>query len=202
MRRADGDAMPSPGVEAFSRDLRGIRMDQLSAELRQTRETVEAMKGRDLRRGFTLTLLVLLGTAWVASLAPLIVIAHRISQPIQQLTAGLTDFADGGAEFRIEPGIVEQEGAVADDAGEDVVEIVRDATGELADGLHFLRLLELQFQFLVFGDVGDHAAKTRRRGVRGDGAAGNADPAALAGLGHQAAFERFVRTGVVKFDPV
>jgi two-component system nitrogen regulation sensor histidine kinase NtrY len=82
-------------VVAFRRDLRGIRMEQLSAELRQTRELIESIEGRDLRRGFTLTLLLLLGAAWLVSLAPLVFIAHRISQPIQQLTAALSAFAAG-----------------------------------------------------------------------------------------------------------
>ena len=94
LRRASGEG-PVSGVEAFSRDLRGIRMEQLSAELRQTRELVESIEGRDLRRGFTLTLLLLLGAAWLLSLAPLVFIAHRISQPIQQLTAALSAFAAG-----------------------------------------------------------------------------------------------------------
>ena len=70
-------------------------MDQLSSQLRQTRQLVESIEGRDLRRGFTLTLLLLLGAAWLISLAPLVFIAHRISRPIQQLTEGLTDFAAG-----------------------------------------------------------------------------------------------------------
>jgi nitrogen fixation/metabolism regulation signal transduction histidine kinase len=91
LRRASGDA----GVETFSRNLNGIRMEQLSTELRQTRELVESIQGRDLRRGFTLTLLLLLGAAWLLSLAPLVYIAHRISQPIQQLTAGLSALAEG-----------------------------------------------------------------------------------------------------------
>ena len=93
LRRAD--ARDGGGVAAFSRDLGGIRMEQLSAELRQTRELVESIEGRDLRRGFTLTLLLLLGAAWLVSLAPLVFIAHRISQPIQQLTAALSAFAAG-----------------------------------------------------------------------------------------------------------
>ena len=49
---------------------------------------MESIEARDLRRGFTLTLLLLLGATWLVSLAPLIFIAHRISRPIQQLTAG------------------------------------------------------------------------------------------------------------------
>ena len=57
---------------------------------------------RDLRRGFTLTLLVLLGAAWLMSLLPLVLIAHRVSRPIQQLTAALTDFAGGDWSRRLE----------------------------------------------------------------------------------------------------
>jgi nitrogen fixation/metabolism regulation signal transduction histidine kinase len=92
------------GVRAYTRDLGGIRMNQLSTELRQTRELIESIQGRDLRRGFTLTLLVLLGTAWVISLAPLVYIAHRTSRPIRQLTEGLTDFAAGDWSRRVDTG--------------------------------------------------------------------------------------------------
>ena len=79
-------------------------MEQLSTQLRQTRQLVESIEGRDLRRGFTLTLLLLLGAAWLISLAPLVFIAHRISRPIQQLTEGLTDFAAGDWSRRLETG--------------------------------------------------------------------------------------------------
>ena len=39
---------------------------------------------------------------WIASLAPLVFVAHRISRPIQQLTAGLTDFAGGDWDRRVD----------------------------------------------------------------------------------------------------
>lgn len=96
-------ALGADGVEAFVRDLRGIRMEALSGEFRRTRATVDAMESRDLRRGFTLTLLLLVAAVWIVSLAPLVVIARRISQPVQQLTAGLSAFAAGDWERRIEP---------------------------------------------------------------------------------------------------
>ena len=89
MRRTD------QGVEVYSRDLGGIRMQELSDEFGQTRELVESLEGRDLRRGFTLTLFLLVALVWLVSLVPVIFIAHRFSRPIQQLTAGLTDFAAG-----------------------------------------------------------------------------------------------------------
>jgi signal transduction histidine kinase len=92
------------GVVAYRRDLRGVRLDQLSSELRQTRQLVESIEGRDLRRGFTLALLLLLAATWIAGLVPLILIAHRISRPIQQLTAALSDFAAGDWSRRLDPG--------------------------------------------------------------------------------------------------
>jgi nitrogen fixation/metabolism regulation signal transduction histidine kinase len=97
-------AAASSGVEMFTRDLRGLHMEQLSAELRASRQLVESIDSRDLRRGFTLTLLILLGAAWLVSLAPLVFIAHRTSRPIRQLTAGLTAFADGDWTRRLETG--------------------------------------------------------------------------------------------------
>lgn len=97
------DGVP-PRVEAYRRDLRGVRMEELSTELRDSRQLVDSLESRDLRRGFTLTLLVLLAAAWIISLAPLVYMAHRISRPIQQLTAGLTEFAGGDWSRRLETG--------------------------------------------------------------------------------------------------
>jgi signal transduction histidine kinase len=104
MRRQDGRGGADRGVAAYQRDLRGVRMDQLSTDLRQTRQLVESIGSHDLRRGFTLTLLVLLAATWIAGLVPLIFIAHRISRPIQQLTAALTDFAAGDWTRRLDAG--------------------------------------------------------------------------------------------------
>jgi nitrogen fixation/metabolism regulation signal transduction histidine kinase len=118
LRRTDG------GVERFSRDLGGIRMEELSEEFRRTRELVGSANTRDLRRGFTLTLLLLLGTAWLVSLAPLIFLARRVSRPIQQLTAGLAGFASGDWSRRLE----------ADNSGDEVGLAVA-AFNDMADQL-------------------------------------------------------------------
>ena len=101
MRRTD---RPSPGVEIYSRDLGAVSMEQLASQLRETRRLVDAIEARDLRRGFTLALLVLLAGAWLVSLLPLVYIAHRVSRPIRQLTAALTDFAGGDHSRRLETG--------------------------------------------------------------------------------------------------
>jgi nitrogen fixation/metabolism regulation signal transduction histidine kinase len=94
----------SRGVEIYSRDLGGVSMERLSTQVRDTRQLVESIDARDLRRGFTLTLLLLLGAAWLLSLVPLVLIAHRVSRPMQQLTAALTDFAGGDWSRRLETG--------------------------------------------------------------------------------------------------
>jgi len=99
--RVDYMRRGSNGVEVYSRDLGGVRMADLSAQLAQTRRLVNDLDARDLRRGFTLTLLALLAGAWLVSLIPLVVIAHRVSRPIRQLTAALTDFAAGDESPRL-----------------------------------------------------------------------------------------------------
>jgi signal transduction histidine kinase len=96
MRRSDA------GVVVFSRDLGGIRMQELSLKLTRARALIGSIQGRDLRRGFTLTLLLLVALVWLLSLAPLMFMAHRISRPIRQLTAGLTRFAAGDWDQRLD----------------------------------------------------------------------------------------------------
>jgi two-component system, NtrC family, nitrogen regulation sensor histidine kinase NtrY len=114
----------SAGVEVHRRDLGGIRMQELSDEFRRTRELVGALESRDLRRGFTLTLLLLVAVVWVISLVPLLFIAHRISSPIRQLTAGLTDFAAGQWDRRLERGRDDEVGRAVD-AFNDMAEQLR-----------------------------------------------------------------------------
>ena len=66
------------------------------------REIVEKRESRDLLRGFTYTWLLLAASVWIVSLVLLVYLAHRISQPIQQLTAGLSQFAAGDLTTRVE----------------------------------------------------------------------------------------------------
>ena len=102
MRRVDG-AGRTPGVEIYSRDLGGVSMEQLSTRFEKRAASWTRSRARPAA-GFTLALLVLLGAAWLISLLPLVLIAHRVSRPIQQLTAALTDFAGGDWSRRLETG--------------------------------------------------------------------------------------------------
>jgi signal transduction histidine kinase len=115
------------GVDVYQRDLGGIRLQEISDEFGQTRALVESVESRDLRRGFTLTLFLLVAAAWVVSLAPLLFLAHRISSPIRQLTAGLTDFAAGKWDRRLAR------------SGDDEVGRAVDAFNEMAEQLRHSR---------------------------------------------------------------
>ncbi|MDQ2898436.1 MAG: HAMP domain-containing histidine kinase [Acidobacteriota bacterium] len=84
------------GIAVYSRDL-GIGMDELSAQYRRARELV----GRNLRRGFIYTYVVLTAGIWLVSLGLLVFLANRVSRPIQQLTAGLSELAAGNFAARI-----------------------------------------------------------------------------------------------------
>jgi len=114
------------GVETYTRDLGGIRMADLSTELAQTRRIVNDLGARDLHRGFMLALLALLGGAWLVSIVPLVVIAHRVSRPVQQLTAALTDYAGGDWSRRLD----RNGGAARDEVG-----LAVDAFNHMADQL-------------------------------------------------------------------
>ena len=65
---------------------------------------------------------------------------------------------------RIEVG--QQQLAVAENHGQQVVEVVRHAAGQPADGFHLLRLLILRLERAAFGDVGAGAERADRPGRR------------------------------------
>ncbi len=88
-------------VHRFSRSLGGIRLESLSSQYRNARRQIEGLRKRDLRRGFTFTLILLSAAVWLFSLAALAFVAHRISQPIQELTSGLSELATGRYETRL-----------------------------------------------------------------------------------------------------
>jgi nitrogen fixation/metabolism regulation signal transduction histidine kinase len=88
-------------VWLYTRSLGGVRMEELTRQYRQARSQVEKLRQRDLRRGFTYTLIVLSAIIWILSLASVIYLANRISSPIQELTAGLFQLAGGNLETRL-----------------------------------------------------------------------------------------------------
>ena len=92
--RAPGEAL------IYSRPL-AIAMNRLSAQYRNARELVNAEQSRDLRRGLIYTWMLLASAAWLVSCVILALLAHHVSSPIQQLTAGLSELASGNFGVRL-----------------------------------------------------------------------------------------------------
>ena len=76
-------------------------------------------------------------------------LAHQAGRPVAVLL-DLHDVLEG----RIgRPVVGQQQVGIAQDRGQDVVEVMRDAAGQLADGLHLLRLDEAFLQGALLGRV-------------------------------------------------
>ncbi len=88
-------------VWVYSMPLTDVSMDALERQIHDAGALSEAVKERDLQRGFLLTYIILAASFWLVSLAVLVYLAHRISRPIQSLTAGLTQVAAGDLNARV-----------------------------------------------------------------------------------------------------
>jgi nitrogen fixation/metabolism regulation signal transduction histidine kinase len=87
-------------VMLYSRPL-GVAMEDLTAQYAAARKALGGPGERDLRRGFSRTLLVIAAALWLAALAALILLAARVSRPVQQLTQGLGRVAAGDLSARV-----------------------------------------------------------------------------------------------------
>lgn len=80
----------------------GVPMNRLTAQIGHAQSLVSVARDSDLRRGFKLVYVILAASFWVVSLTLLVYLAHRVSRPIQQLTAGLSELAAGDLNARVE----------------------------------------------------------------------------------------------------
>ena len=88
-------------VWSYSTSLGGVGMERLTDQIGDAMSLVRAAREGDLQRGLKLSYILLAASFWLVSLALLIYLAHRISRPIQQLTAGLSDLAAGNLDARV-----------------------------------------------------------------------------------------------------
>ncbi len=88
-------------VWIYSKELSGIRMGEISRQIRQSRAQVDSLQQRDLSKGYTSTLIFLSAVVWVLALGSILFLANRISRPIQDLTAGLHQLAGGNFSARL-----------------------------------------------------------------------------------------------------
>jgi nitrogen fixation/metabolism regulation signal transduction histidine kinase len=110
-------------VWVYSRELGKVRMQGITEQYRRAREIVADTRERDLRRGFTIPLIILVVAVWVVALISLIYLAHRISLPIQQLTGGLTELASGNLQVRL--------GSAGDDETGRAIQAFNNMAGQL-----------------------------------------------------------------------
>ncbi len=91
-----------PRLLIYSRTL-GISMRRLTEQHARARSIVAREGQRDLRRGSTITFLLLAAAVWCISLLALIGLSYRITSPVQQLTAALASLATGDTSVRLNP---------------------------------------------------------------------------------------------------
>jgi two-component system nitrogen regulation sensor histidine kinase NtrY len=104
VRRGDGVAM-------YTASLNGIDMQQLSDQYTAARATVAAAGTHDWRRGFTYTYLLLAAAIWLLTFLALLYFAKRLSQPIHELTKGLSQVAAGHMDYRVPEGSNDEVGS-------------------------------------------------------------------------------------------
>lgn len=101
-------------VWVYKHQLAGPGMNKITAQYARAREIVENAQGRDLRRGLTYTYMIVAAVIWLGALALLVYSAHRISRPIQDLTAGLQKVAAGDLDARVESARTDEVGKAID----------------------------------------------------------------------------------------
>jgi nitrogen fixation/metabolism regulation signal transduction histidine kinase len=95
-------AVRRPGEAlVYSRTL-PIPMNRLSDQWHRARDLVYREQSRDLPRGFIGAWVLLASLVWLASLVLLALLAHHVSRPIQQMTAGLSELAAGNFAVRLD----------------------------------------------------------------------------------------------------
>jgi two-component system nitrogen regulation sensor histidine kinase NtrY len=131
------DARGNGEVLLYSRPM-GVKMEDLTRQYAAARKALVDSGTRDLRRGFSLTLVVVVAALWFAALGALVFLAARISRPVRSLTLGLGSVAAGDLAARVPAGGSDEIGAALNafnhmaaqlqDARERLINVTRLAT--------------------------------------------------------------------------
>ena len=97
-------------VWMYSRPM-GVATERLTREYTDARQVIATSEQRNLRRGLSGALLVIVAALWLAALGALVYLAARISRPVRQLTQGLGRVAAGDLDARVAPGGSDEIGA-------------------------------------------------------------------------------------------
>jgi two-component system nitrogen regulation sensor histidine kinase NtrY len=123
----------------YSRPM-GVSMDALQSQYAGARAALETSGARDLRRGFSRTLLLIAAALWLAAFAAMVYLASRISKPVQQLAQGLGKVAAGDLSVRL-PATRDDEIGVATRAFNHMTEALEQSRDRL---VHVTRLASWQ----------------------------------------------------------
>ena len=118
-------------VWVYSKDLGDVALGRMHNEIGHALAVVAYAKEHDLRRGLPLVFILSAACFWLLALALLIYLAHRISRPIQQLTAGLSDLAAGDLKARVPAGARDDEIGHAMDAFNRMADKLEESTERL-----------------------------------------------------------------------
>ena len=111
--RLDYYVLRDDKVLVYSRPM-GVAMEHLQGQIAEAKDALEARQLRDVRGGFSRTLLSIVAVLWLAALATLIFMAARISRPVRELTQGLGRVAAGDLSTRVSTA----PGAATDELGQ------------------------------------------------------------------------------------
>jgi nitrogen fixation/metabolism regulation signal transduction histidine kinase len=103
---AEGDQLvyllrDADGVRLYSRDLGRVGMGRIARQFSRARQTIDVARARNLKRGFTVTLIVAGAAVWLVSLAVMLLLTWRISRPLHRLAGGLRRLANGDLAVRL-----------------------------------------------------------------------------------------------------
>ena len=89
-----------PRVLVYSREL-GVSMRDITQRHARARSLVTRGQLRDLRRGSSITFLVLAAAVWCLALVGLVTLSYRLTSPLHRLTAALSKLASGDDSVRL-----------------------------------------------------------------------------------------------------
>ncbi len=95
----------------YSTPLPGVHLDRISTLYARARSHLASSARRDLRRGFSYTLIFLAAAIWILSFAFLVYWARRLSRPIRQLNLALAQVAAGNLKHRVDGSAGDEIGA-------------------------------------------------------------------------------------------
>src|SRR5581483_2607425 len=92
----------------------GVQLGLVAQQYSHARDVVAHAKGRNLRRGYIYTLVVLALLVWGLATVGVVLWAQRLSRPIRQLTKGLGQVAAGNLDERVEVRRLDEIGTAID----------------------------------------------------------------------------------------